>query len=225
MSTIPTNEVENFEAQFDCGEAEHFGPHWHRDISVHHTGNISYSYQNHHNYSWGHDNVHCHNPSTIPDPECEPNLSTHQPVGMSYPYTSAQSYHDNYAIHDWPSLSSEPESMEAYSSRDVLCGRGALMAWHPGNQAFRALVKSHREMYLFARRREKPRIANYVIDVIHSSGGRFLRESELADGVNQQTVWVDIGYEKAYEKTCQALREGAPKMREKWRLEQENSEN
>jgi hypothetical protein len=112
--------------------------------------------------------------------------------------------------------------IESYNSRDVLCGRGALMAWHPGNKAFRELVRSHREIYLLARRREKPRIANYIIEVITSSGGRFLREVDRKEG--HEMLWEDIGYNKAYEKTTQALREGAPKWREKFRKEQQDEQ-
>ena len=104
-----------------------------------------------------------------------------------------------------------------YHERDILCGRGALMIWHPGNQFFRRLVQQHRQRYFFSRRQEKKNIASQIINEIKAHGGRFLRRSTATDGVNQINVWVEIEDERAYQKTCQALREGAPEIRKKWR--------
>ena len=48
------------------------------------------------------------------------------------------------------------------------------------------------------------------VELIREHGGRFLRWSEgnTLSGV----LWVDIGDERAKEKTCQALQEGAPEL-------------
>lgn len=104
-----------------------------------------------------------------------------------------------------------------YNERDILCGRGALMIWHPGNKFFRRLVQTHRQRYFFSRRQEKKKIATQIMEEVRAHGGRFLRRSQSSDGLNQINVWVEIDEERAYQKTCQALREGAPEIRKQWR--------
>jgi hypothetical protein len=66
------------------------------------------------------------------------------------------------------------------------------------------LVKEYQRQYLKAKKRDKPSVAAMVVEKIRQMGGRFLRRYDVTqqDGV----VWVDIGDEKAKEKTCQALR-------------------
>jgi hypothetical protein len=92
------------------------------------------------------------------------------------------------------------------------------MIWHPGNQFFRRLVERHRQRYFFSRRQEKKNIASQIINEIQAHGGRFLRRAQSADGMNEvQDAWVEIEEERAYQKTCQALREGAPEIRKKYR--------
>ena len=49
-----------------------------------------------------------------------------------------------------------------------------------------------------------------MVDKIRKKGGRFLRRCSAK---SQGVVWVDIGDVRAREKTCQALREGAPEIR------------
>jgi hypothetical protein len=91
------------------------------------------------------------------------------------------------------------------------------MIWHPGNQYFRSLVQKHRQRYFFSRRQEKKKIASQIIDGVREAGGRFLRRSQASDGLNEINVWVEIDEERAYQKCCQALREGAPEIRRQWR--------
>lgn len=92
----------------------------------------------------------------------------------------------------------------------VLSGRGGATNSHSGNRAFRSLVKQYQSDYLKAKKRDKPQVAAVVVDKIRERGGRFLRRyTTKSDGV----VWVDIGDVRAREKTCQALREGAPEIR------------
>jgi hypothetical protein len=95
---------------------------------------------------------------------------------------------------------------------DVLCGRGAPSNYHPGNQAFRNLVQNHQTLYLCAKRCDKPVIATNLMEIIRSRGGRFLRHVKAGGG---RFGWVEIGELRAYEKVCQALREGAPEFRRK----------
>jgi hypothetical protein len=85
----------------------------------------------------------------------------------------------------------------------VLSGRGGATNSHSGNRAFRTLVKKYQTQYLKAKKRDKPAVAAVVVEKIRATGGRFLRRHHVtSNGV----VWVEIGDEKAREKTCQALR-------------------
>lgn len=83
---------------------------------------------------------------------------------------------------------------------DVLMGRGKrVFAW-PGNIYFRQIVIKHKGVYRVAARARKVEIAKEVIQEIQTAGGRFLKEE--SDG-----SWVEIDYDRAVEKACQALRE------------------
>ena len=74
------------------------------------------------------------------------------------------------------------------------------------------MVKQYQNDYLKAKKRDKPQVAAIVVDNIRKKGGRFLRRyTTKPEGV----VWIDIGDTSAREKTCQALREGAPEIRRK----------
>lgn len=95
------------------------------------------------------------------------------------------------------------------NENDVLCGRGGATNSHSGNRSYRKLVKKMKQKYLAAKKKDKPRVAAEVVDIIRKMDppGRFLKKSK-------DTGWyVDIGDAKAKEKTSQALREGAPLMR------------
>jgi hypothetical protein len=97
------------------------------------------------------------------------------------------------------------------SQNDVLCGRGGLTNHHPGNVFFRRLVRIKQESYLLASKREKAGVAKEIVELVRSLDppGRFLKKDQRNSG-----VWVEIGDRKAREKTSQALREGAPELRE-----------
>lgn len=94
------------------------------------------------------------------------------------------------------------------SHNDVLCGRGGLTNHHPGNIFFRRMVRLRQESYLRASKRDKASVARDIVDTIRQLNppGRFLKKGG--------DVWVEIGNRKAREKTSQALREGAPELRE-----------
>jgi hypothetical protein len=86
--------------------------------------------------------------------------------------------------------------------------------FHPGNQYFRSIVKRFQPEYLGCKRADKPEIACRVVERIRERGGRFLKRTKLPGiGVCGHFCWIDIGEQRAYEKACQALREGAPEMR------------
>lgn len=93
------------------------------------------------------------------------------------------------------------------SDNDVLFGRGGRINEHPGNKKFRAIVNTYKNHYNNQRsKREKRKIINEVIDRIKSMGGNFLEKGPSGNYIEQKR-------EKAFKKTSQALREGAPKKR------------
>lgn len=92
---------------------------------------------------------------------------------------------------------------------DVLCGRGGNINMHPGNIYFRKLVDSRKPAYITARfKREKRMIAESILNDIKRMKGRFLTKNDAGE-------WVIYPDDKARDKTSQALREDAPKIRAK----------
>lgn len=94
---------------------------------------------------------------------------------------------------------------------DVVCGRGAPTMHHPGNQTYRALVKTHETDYLCAKRSDKPIIATKIMETLKQKEVRFVRRERGPSGYG----WVLVEENKIYEKICQSLREGAPELRRK----------
>ena len=90
---------------------------------------------------------------------------------------------------------------------DVLLGRGGETNHHVGNIQYRQLVKACQPAYLAAKRRDKPRIAVAIVQVVRAHSGRFLKKHP------SESSWGDVGSIRAREKTSQALREGAPELR------------
>jgi len=103
------------------------------------------------------------------------------------------------------------EELENHNHHDVLCGRGGGSYKHLGNSTYRHLVNLNKELYLSCKKHDKIKISIAIVSAIRSQDppGRFL-EKNMASG-----RWYDIGDKKAIEKTSQALREGAPKLRAK----------
>jgi hypothetical protein len=94
---------------------------------------------------------------------------------------------------------------------DIVCGRGAPTNYHYGNQAFKDLVGEYQTGYLCAKRSDKPHLAMKIMDIVKDRGARFVRREKAAG----RSIWVEIDAKGAYEKVCQALRQGAPEMRSK----------
>jgi len=106
------------------------------------------------------------------------------------------------------------------ASSDVLSGRGGSINAHVGNIQFRRWVAERKNDYnLAATKVEKSVVAQEVIALVRSQSppGRFLQKDPTAIG--GIGWWVEIEEEKTIAKTSQALREGAPKIREAYRIE------
>ena len=168
-----------------------------------------------------------------------PDMHSHPTPGYEYPYSAAQQqypthhqppppfavigpsypYYHPHPHQQWSMMSAPIVSVEYITDiqpEDVLSGRGGATNSYSGNRAFRALVKEYQEQYLEAKKRDKPAVASIIVELIRKKGGRFLRRCN--DKTSQgQILWVDIGDDRAREKTCQALREGAPAIRRKHR--------
>jgi len=99
---------------------------------------------------------------------------------------------------------------------DVLCGRGGSINSHPRNETFRQLVDQQKLKYITSKtKRDKRSIAQSIVTAIGDlrPPGRFLRK----DG----QFWYLVDMDKARDKTSQALRENAPKMRKEIEEEQQ----
>ena len=95
------------------------------------------------------------------------------------------------------------------ASSSAVCGRGGGSNNHPGNENFRQLVNEVKVPYVNCPKREKPLIARRIVEAVRNQTppGRFLCK-------DIKGLWNDIGDGRAREKTSQALREGAPIIRD-----------
>ncbi len=122
---------------------------------------------------------------------------------------------------DMASKTMKEESGVEPHEHDVLCGRGGNINIHPGNARFRQKVESRKRCYIDARfKREKRLIAESIIKDIKrlDPPGRFLTRD------NKDGPWYEISEEKARDKTSQALRENAPKIRKEIQDQKERAE-
>jgi hypothetical protein len=99
------------------------------------------------------------------------------------------------------SVGKETNDVEELNAIDVFCGRDKMANSHSGNKFFRQLVSQHRERYQSASlREEKTRIISYIIDIVHSHKGRFVK-------FNQETgQFYEAEVEFAKDKVSHALR-------------------
>jgi len=102
--------------------------------------------------------------------------------------------------------------------QDVLSGRGGGINSHEGNKVFREWVHQRKEDYNLAQnKKEKTEVAMEVVRQVQLQvpiPGRFLQKDPTVVGGNGGHWWVEIDEGKALAKTTQALREGAPKIRQ-----------
>lgn len=94
-------------------------------------------------------------------------------------------------------------NIKHFHRNDVICDRKGSFCNHPGNIYFQKLVKERMQKYLTARKKDKRGVATEVVDQIRKLDppGRFLKKHDFMCG------YIDIGDDKANEKTIRALRE------------------
>jgi len=104
---------------------------------------------------------------------------------------------------DWPL-----DDIKEPLLNDVKAGRGAGTNRH--NKRFREMVEGYKKEYVKCKRNEKGLVAFEIIRKwrAQSPPGRFLKKDE------RKETWCDIGDAEAKKKVIQALREGAPQIRE-----------
>jgi hypothetical protein len=101
--------------------------------------------------------------------------------------------------------------IETPSETDILLGRGRPVQEFPGNKLMLRIVSKFREKYTSARRDRRRFIAEQVLDTLYEKGARFLKRED--DG--EDSVWVTVGRDVAYEKVTHALRSKNRIMKEK----------
>jgi hypothetical protein len=112
-------------------------------------------------------------------------------------------------VHDCNVVSPGAKLIWELHPSDIVCGRGAPTNYHQGNEEFRYIVEDYQTSYLCAKRSDKPGVAFKLLEVVKSRGGRFLKRKKASG----RQAWAEVGEKQAYEKVCQALRDGAPKLR------------
>lgn len=104
------------------------------------------------------------------------------------------------------------------NAQDVLSGRGGGINSHKGNKEFREWVNQRKEEYNLAQnKKEKIAVAMQVVRQVQQQvpvPGRFLQRDTSVVGGSSGQWWVEVSEAKALAKTTQALREGAPKIRQ-----------
>lgn len=107
------------------------------------------------------------------------------------------------------------DGIKELCDHDVIFGRRSSTTNHVGTQFFINLVTHYESSYMAARRNNKPAVARHIIQLIKEKGGRFVKrvKDRRAEGVEYYR-WEVLSDDQAYEKTCQALRDGSTQSRE-----------
>ena len=96
------------------------------------------------------------------------------------------------------------------NEHDVLCGRGSGPNEREGNIKFRLLVARRKSEYLAVNPRDynnKNRIANEIVNIVRSNGGRFVKKMPRVNGGGEIGTYELADEETVVEKAKQALRQ------------------
>eukprot|EP00934_Nitzschia_sp_Nitz4_P001596 Nitzschia sp. Nitz4//scaffold72_size95085//12875//14353//NITZ4_004745-RA/size95085-processed-gene-0.79-mRNA-1//1//CDS//3329557330//1596//frame0 len=88
--------------------------------------------------------------------------------------------------------------VETPNNHDVLLGRGKATYSHVGNIRFRNLIFQYGDVYEAATQKQKTKVAEDIMQIVHSRNGRFLREGDLG--------WVKVDKAAARRKVAHAFR-------------------
>lgn len=107
-----------------------------------------------------------------------------------------------------PDLRYQTKDIANPGPNDVMFGRGGGTNNHTGNKRFRQLVNDHKLRYLAASKVDKPKVAREVVNIWRNQEvpGRFLSKADKG----KDSLWYDVGEQRAREKASQCLRERTP---------------
>jgi hypothetical protein len=83
---------------------------------------------------------------------------------------------------------------------DVLCGRGGSINKHSGNIMYRRVVEYNKAVYKRVPKKHRNLVSQSIVQAILNQGGRFLFQPD-------NNKWEEIPFQRAIQKTSQALRE------------------
>lgn len=108
----------------------------------------------------------------------------------------------------------QKENIVEPGENDVMFGRGGGTNNHSGNIKFRKLCMQNKFKYLAASKVDKPKVAREVVAIWRNQDppGRFITKASRDNSKGQETLWRDVGDQKAREKASQCLRERTPEV-------------
>ena len=108
---------------------------------------------------------------------------------------------------------SRPEAVNTtltIRSNDVLCGRGKISFNHSGNRRFRHIISQSSDEYKAAGSKwEKSLVAAKLVSVIHSTGGRFLKQKK-----SNEDEWYELSSSECKSKVSHAIRDAIAATRQ-----------
>jgi hypothetical protein len=101
---------------------------------------------------------------------------------------------------------------------DILCGRGAFVNGHIGNQRLRTLAQERKIAFDAGNYTEKRSLANEIVTILKALDppGRFLKRAskkgddeaiKKEESKEAESEWEELGDEKAIHKACQVMRD------------------
>lgn len=104
---------------------------------------------------------------------------------------------------------------------DILCGRGKVSFNHCGNRRFRHIVSQAIDEYSQASSKwEKSLVAARLVSVIHSAGGRFLKQKK-----ENEDEWYELSSSESKSKVSHAIRDAIAATKQTRRPSQEIRSN
>lgn len=101
---------------------------------------------------------------------------------------------------------------------DVLCGRGKTSFNHSGNRRFRHIISQSIDEYRAATSKwEKSLVAARLVSVIHSSGGRFLKQKK-----DNEDEWYELSSSESKSKVSHAIRDAIAATKPSRRMSKDN---
>ena len=153
----------------------------------------------------------CSSDPTIPTKPVKFNINTHnnnQPQSLEIPIQTQQSasifpIHTQQSAFAFPIQTQQSANTCELNDTDVICGRSKSAFEHIGNRRFRVTISIFLRRYLEnTNRLDRSMLIYEIIDTVHESGSRFLKESSNGE-------WVELSQKERRNKVGHALRDAA----------------